>query len=1350
MQISLSRTATISNAGEVPSSVPLADLRDYPAYVLLGDPGSGKSTALKAEAAAVGGHYVDARDFVYLPLLPEMKDKTLFIDGLDEIRAGGENQRRPLDEIRSRLIELGSPRYRLSCREADWLGDIDRVRLQTVSPSATIVVAHLDALSDEQIALLLRSHGVADVDAFIEKATQHRLENLLHNPLLLRLLATAVNLGSSWPGSRKQTYALACENLVAEKNVEHASVNRGARTSTQEVLNDAGVICAVMLLSGASEIHAEGPQESRITHADLEGILSPAAVQRAISTNLFRSSGTSVGREPIHRTVAEYLGANALATRIANQGLSLRRVLALMSGRDGGVVQSLRGLHAWLAVHCATERDRLIDADPLGVVLYGDALDFFPANKARAFRALEKEAERFPWFRNEDWVSSPFGALATEDMVPTFKEILSSPDRSPRQNALIDCVLDALKHATPLTGLDSELLSIVGDKSLFAAVRKKALSVWLRYQPSNSEAPLQLLDTIADESIADDHHQLLGSLLAFLYPHRVGPIAALKYLKSTRSLGFSGSYQMFWDIDWVDKLPANKLAEVADYFAANRPFEKVTWRWDGEPHRIVGKLILRALEEHGDKASVSQLAAWLSSALDEHNFVRLEQAERQGIASWLASRGSLQQQLLWHVLTSVDPSSDYAIADLRMADQRLLLAKLPHGMARWYLEKATIATSELLAQHCLQEAVASLERHGSESGISLEDLEIWTGENTDRWPQARAWLETYLVCDLTKAWQAKDAHRTRDQQTKFDLRKSNWLKKYREHLPEIATGAANAHLMYELALAHKGLLVEAPGETPEERLNSFLDNDMELVQAAFSGLEKSLDRQDLPEVEEILKLDLQGRMHFIRPACLVGADLLTQRSVEAPLGWPVPLQRKMTAFWLADGTGDIPQWYRLLAQEVPDKVFDIFSAHVTQHLRKKPAYIAGLWQLAHEDAFAEIASLTIASIIKSFPIRASNEQLRHLPDVLVAGFKHLNSDELLDLTTRKLRAKSIDAGQRAQWLFVGTLLAPNKHAKQFVEVVRSSEQNAFQVGLLLRSRGFLLNWMKELDSPTISATIESIAIHSSPEWQERDGGWVTPKDELRDAVQTLISYLEASSDSSASDELARLIDVPVLKHWRTTLQGAQFKRRISVRNQTFKHADARSVVATLKDQRPASSADLSALVVDRLLDLNDHLRGSDAGDLKNFWRGEGALRKPRIENDCRDEVLRRIRGPLLLRSIDVAKEAAQWQETRVDMRALISIDGRQTAVPIEVKGEWNDELWTAATTQLSRYSRHPASSGYGIYVVLWFEGRVKASPSGQRPTTPADLQAMLEATLSDQQRRHTSIVVLDCSWQSES
>ena len=63
-------------------SRPLAEFRGRPAYVLLGDPGAGKTTAFRAECEALGelACYIPARDFLALGGFGETIGETLLAE----------------------------------------------------------------------------------------------------------------------------------------------------------------------------------------------------------------------------------------------------------------------------------------------------------------------------------------------------------------------------------------------------------------------------------------------------------------------------------------------------------------------------------------------------------------------------------------------------------------------------------------------------------------------------------------------------------------------------------------------------------------------------------------------------------------------------------------------------------------------------------------------------------------------------------------------------------------------------------------------------------------------------------------------------------------------------------------------------------------------------------------------------------------------------------------------------------------------------------------------------------------------------------------------------------------------
>jgi len=323
----------------------LDDYRDAAAYVLLGDPGAGKTSCFKAEARATNGLFITARDFLTFDANPEWGERTLFIDGLDETRAGVADGRVPLDQIRRKLVALGRPRFRLSCREADWLGDNDRSHLDAVASSGKVVALRLDPLHESQVREILGHRGdVSDPQAFLDSARNHGVSDLLVNPQTLNLLVKAAGTGH-WPECRQDVFELACRELTKEENGEHRGARRGREPPWDTLLDAAGRVCAVMLL--ANEPMISFAAESGCL--SLGGLLDNENASAALATRLFAGHGGTERFSPVHRTVAEYVAARHLA-RLITGGLPAGRVLALMTGPDGGVVAGLRGLHAWLAV----------------------------------------------------------------------------------------------------------------------------------------------------------------------------------------------------------------------------------------------------------------------------------------------------------------------------------------------------------------------------------------------------------------------------------------------------------------------------------------------------------------------------------------------------------------------------------------------------------------------------------------------------------------------------------------------------------------------------------------------------------------------------------------------------------------------------------------------------------------------------------------------------------------------------------------------------------------------------------------------------------------------------------------
>jgi len=169
-------------------------------------------------------------------------------------------------------------------------------------------------------------------------------------------------------------------------------------------------------------------------------------------------------------------------------------------------------------------------------------------------------------------------------------------------------------------------------------------------------------------------------------------------------------------------------------------------------------------------------------------------------------------------------------------------------------------------------------------------------------------------------------------------------------------------------------------------------------------------------------------------------------------------------------------------------------------------------------------------------------------------------------------------------------------------------------------------------------------------------------------------------------------------------------------------------------------------VVAHLRDLGAALRSVEDDAWRAFWNVE-AQRGPtgaRPEEDCRDAVKRALDARFERAGLAQDTEARRVGRTRCD----IVVDGRDAAVPVEVKCDWNRELWTAWRDQLdAQYCRDPRSGGYGVYLVLWFgdqrggSRRVRPPPGAGAPTSAAECQRILGEMMAPFADRLAAVVM---------
>jgi hypothetical protein len=87
-------------------------------------------------------------------------------------------------------------------------------------------------------------------------------------------------------------------------------------------------------------------------------------------------------------------------------------------------------------------------------------------------------------------------------------------------------------------------------------------------------------------------------------------------------------------------------------------------------------------------------------------------------------------------------------------------------------------------------------------------------------------------------------------------------------------------------------------------------------------------------------------------------------------------------------------------------------------------------------------------------------------------------------------------------------------------------------------------------------------------------------------------------------------------------------------------------------------------------------------------------------------------------------------------------------LPIELKRDFHEDLWTACENQLRMYTQDPGAAGYGIYGVFWFGDRrtskMKRPLAGiAAPQSAEELEQALQSLVPKEQQEKIRVMVFD-------
>ena len=1344
------------------SSRPLEDFRETAAYVLLGHPGAGKTKAFGQETSGCpDGVKVTARNFVALDK-PEWRGATLFIDGLDEMRAGAADGQTPFDRIRTRLEALGQPAFRLSCREAHWFGAIDRTNLEYVSRDGQVTVLRLDHLTEANIRDVLHQRpDIADADAFMDEARNRGIGGLLAIPKSLEMLADAV-AGGVWPGTRMETLELACRKLVREHDPGH----RLATLQFDDVsvlLDAAGRLCAVMLLAGNAGYTRNPAATGDREYPGLEQFPGDNRhlLQHVTGTKLFPapSGGAPHGlAAPVHRENAEFLAARYLGSLI-DEGLPAGRILSLTTGHDGVVVSELQGLSAWLAAHSKAARAELIARDPLGTVIHGDVRGFSTGEKRQVLDGISRAAKSHPRIAGKllfdhrlRHLVPRLGDLATPDMAESFRRILTGPARDDGRQSLVFMLLVSFKHCDAVPGFADLILDVVRDDTWEHGVRTAALDVLIRHGRDADSPAVDLRALLAEidaGTISDPDDDLLGSLLTKLYPAELTVPGLLPYLRTPGSPSYLGNYFQFWAVHVPETSTVAQLSELLNLIVENidglRPVlvgrrGEVTFL-----RRVPFLLLKKVIVALHEDVSTRRLRAWLEVVADPE--LRIRPDDSASIRQWLQRHPDVLKNLIDMEVEGCSGSPDFSRCMHRL-ERRLFRTPWPPD---WCLDRALAATDSNVAEYFIYKVADFMHANPHDETLTRYDVDKRLAKKSALMELVNKRLVVHdesIACESQV--QEQDDEHTRKRQQK-------WGGQVKAHERELRENRCPSGLLNVLAGTYFGNYVDVQGNTSMDRLRNLI-GDESLVQLARQGLRYSIDRDDLPTGTEIIRLQSRKQAHYLALPVLAGLEEAVRDGKDRALTLDGPQMRLALAvhYTVAKpvAASRPPSWLPPLLKSHPHVVSEVLGQAVLSRMQRGTDVSANLYELAYSEDHESVARMATLPLLRRFPVRCTDRQLPALNYLLVAALLHCDRASFLELAEEKLARRSMNVAQRVYWLAAGLVGAPESFAARLERFVSGNERRTRRLAELVLHRFRVPErLLGHLDVPALRLLIRLVGssfrpFSSAPHASSRDsdeGGPVTGGMEAALGIEHLIGRLASLPSPEATQTLQALSSEDALRPWRSQLVDAGYRQNVLRREHGFRHCDIEQVLAVLDNCRPANVADLAALTMAHLREIAGKIRDGSTSDWRQYWNVDSRNRptEPKPEDACRDALLSDLQSRLIGLHVDAQPEGGYADDKRSDIRVSHG-DGN---VPVEIKKCSHRDLWSAIRMQLiARYTHDPGAGGYGIYLVFWFgAARCQSPERGARPKNAGELEERLRDTLSAEDARLISICVVDVS-----
>ena len=546
----------------------LSDLGGVPCLVLLGEPGTGKSTEIAAETVRLGA--TPTANFTVKRLDLKLRTESLieklvfcseeflgwtegrhelalFFDSMDECwRRVPELARVIVDVIEPYLTKKLPPlRLRFGCRAAEWRdeieGDLRRV-FGEKSEGEKVQVWELAPLTEDDVRVAATACGLDH--KFVAEVREREVNAFAADPITLGMLLATAKEGGALGRDRAEIYQKGCMLLCRDRHQDEKASPRLVSTAQQRLacasyLAAVGILSNRYLVFGSSERRPEDEtgtvaaddllgRMTRLPEVDVE--ITRELLAETLQTSLFDVQSGSLFSWR-HQSYAEYLAARYIQLR----QIPPVEVAQSLCDTTSGLYRlwpQVEETACWLAMLMPEVFDRLVVTNA-EVFVRCDPARLEPERRAQIVAAYLVQVRK----------QEAVGEQSRLDRLahPGLAQQLATPIADRNEDIYVRGLAIDIARACELLELVDALIGIMFTPVEPEPLRRKAGAALQAL--ANSEIRAKVRARLAPEALEND--DVRGYALAILWPGSLTEDELVSLLEPPTRNNYVGMYQIF-------------------------------------------------------------------------------------------------------------------------------------------------------------------------------------------------------------------------------------------------------------------------------------------------------------------------------------------------------------------------------------------------------------------------------------------------------------------------------------------------------------------------------------------------------------------------------------------------------------------------------------------------------------------------------------------------------------------------------------------------------------------------------------------------------------------------------------